>query len=192
MKTTYLFILFLIVVAAQIIVPTHMIFNREDVLNTGIAYKFKTKPIDPADPFRGKYITLNFEVDQYITEDTTWVRDEVIYVYLDIDSLGFAEVNTVSKEILPDIDKDFVEAKVNWYVGYSKELNIDFPFNRFYMEESKAYTAEVVVRENLRDSLLQNVYALVYVKEGESVLKDVIIDDIPIKDYVEQNELENE
>lgn len=187
MKTVYLFILFLIVCAAQIFVPSQMILNREDVLNTGTLYKFKTEPIDPADPFRGKYVALNFEADSYKTDDTNWKRDEVIYVYLDVDSLGFAKVYKVSKEILPDLEKDYIEAKVDWYAGYSKELNIEFPFNRFYMEETKAYAAEVSVRETQQNSTLENVYGLVYVKEGESVIQDVMINETSIKDYVELN-----
>ncbi|TYA75004.1 GDYXXLXY domain-containing protein [Seonamhaeicola marinus] len=188
MKTIHVLVLFVIVCLAQIFVPTKMILNREEVLSSGTLYKFKTVPIDPADPFRGKYITLNFEIDRHKTNDTMWQRDEKIYVYLDVDSLGFAKVNKVSREILPDVTQDYVEAKVDWYANYSKELNIEFPFDRYYMEETKAYDAEVAVRENQSDSQLQNVYALVYVKEGASVLKDVIINELPIKDFVEKHE----
>jgi hypothetical protein len=53
------------------------------------------------------------------------------------------------------------------------------------MEESKAYDAEIAVTENLRDSLLNSAYALVYIKEGQAVLKDVIIEGVSIKNYVE-------
>ncbi|WP_299549435.1 GDYXXLXY domain-containing protein [Seonamhaeicola sp.] len=190
MKAGYIFIIFLVVAAVQIVVPTQMILNREEVLNTGAVYKFKTRPVDPADPFRGKYIALDFEADSYKTTNASWDRKEAIFIYLDIDSLGFAEIYKVSKDILPGLDKDYVKAKVDWYADYNGELNIEYPFNRFYMEESKAYEAEVAVRENQRDSLLNDVYAIVYVKAGESVLKDVIINGMPIKDYVEK-EVEN-
>lgn len=185
MKTTYILIIFAVLCAVQLFVPVQMISNREEVLASGTAYKFKTVPIDPADPFRGKYITLNFEIDGYKTNDTTWQRDETIYVYLNVDSLGYAQINEITRQVKPDLQKDFIEAKVGWYDNYSKELNIEFPFNRFYMEETKAYEAELAVRENQSDSLLQNVYALVHIKEGATILKDVIINDLPIKDYVE-------
>ena len=56
MKTLYIFILFIIVVCAQLFVPSQMIFQQEDVLKTGTAFKFKTQPVDPSDPFKGKYI----------------------------------------------------------------------------------------------------------------------------------------
>ena len=54
------------------------------------------------------------------------------------------------------------------------------------MEETKAYDAEVAVRNNQRDSIQNNTYALVYIKNGEAVLNDVIINDMSIKDYVEK------
>ncbi|RED47925.1 GDYXXLXY domain-containing protein [Seonamhaeicola aphaedonensis] len=182
MKSIYIFIIFLVVVTAQIFVPTQMILDREAVLNTGVPYKFKTRPIDPADPFRGKYIALRFKANKWSTIDSLWVRKEKVYVYLDTDSLGFAKIHSVSKEIQPEINKDFIEAKVDWYKEYNNELHVTYPFNRFYMEEGKAYDAEVVVRENQKN--IENVYALVFVKNGESVLKDVIIDNMPLKDYV--------
>lgn len=191
MKTVCAFIIFLVVVVAQIYVPTKMILNREDTLNTGTAYKFKTRPMDPADPFRGKYIALDFEADIYTSNDSSWVRDEKVCVYLGVDSLGFATIHSVSKEIDPSISKDFVEAKAKWYTARNTELTIEYPFDRFYMEESKAYDAEVAVRENQNDSLIDNVYALVYIKDGQAVLKDVIIYDMSIKDYVESGSKNN-
>lgn len=189
MKSKYIFAIFLVIAAIQIMVPTQMILKREDVLETGKLYKFRTEPIDPADPFRGKYIALNFETETFKPEDSTWQRGDAIYVYVEEDSLGFAKVCQISKEVKEDIKTDFLEAKVDWYSNYSKTLNITFPFNRFYMEESKAYSAEVAVRENQRDSVLNAVYAEVYIKKGTSVLKDVIIKNMSIKDYV-QKELE--
>ena len=52
------------------------------------------------------------------------------------------------------------------------------------MEESKAYKAERIYRDGLRDSTKQT-YALVSVKKGNAVLRDVLIDDVSIKDIVE-------
>ena len=70
---------------------------------------------------------------------------------------------------------------------YSDEINIDYPFERYYMEESKAYDAERTYRESLRDTIEHSTYALVYVKEGRAVVDDVLIDDISIKDIVKEN-----
>ena len=184
MKTIYLFIIFIIVALAQLFIPSQMILDQERVLDVGTAYKFRTQPIDPADPFRGKYITLNYDIDTFKTKDSIWSRGEDVFVYLRKDSLGFAEVKAVSK-IKLESTNDYITAKVSYYNTYNKELLMNFNFNRYYMNEAKAYDAEVAHREAQRDSLPNNTYALVYIMDGNSVLDNVFINDIPISNYVE-------
>lgn len=188
MKTIYIFIIFLLVGVVQLFVPTKMILNQESVIETGKVFKFKTQPIDPSDPFKGKYINLNYAISNFTTKDSLWKRREPIYVYLETDSLGYAKIQTVSKKILVKNNSNYIKASVQWYAKYNNQLNINFPFNRYYMKETKAYDAEIAVRNRQRDSLPDNTYAMVYVKQGEAVLTDVFIDDIPIKNYVEKEE----
>ena len=186
-KIKYIFILFVVVALVQLFVPLQMIFGQEAILNNGTAYKFKTQPIDPSDPYRGKYITLRYNINAIKTNDSLWERNEQVYVYIEKDSLGFAQLLEVSKTLL-DIEKDYVVAEVSWYQDYSNELRFNLPFNRFYMEESKAKPAEDAFRKAQRDTMPNNTYALVYIKDGEAVLKDVLINDISITDYVKNNE----
>jgi uncharacterized membrane-anchored protein len=56
-----LILAFALMVVAQFYVPISMITESEDILSEGTPYKFRTAPIDPNDPFRGKYITLSFK-----------------------------------------------------------------------------------------------------------------------------------
>ncbi len=187
MKTIHILILFIVVAIAQLFIPAQMIFNREAIIEKGTVYKFKTQPVDPSDPFRGKYINLNYDVRSFVTTDTLWKRQDEVYVYLDTDSLGFAKISEVSKIPL-NLTNDFVVAEVGWYNKRTQKLNFNLPFNRYYMEETKAYDAEVAVRDLQRDSIPNNTYALVYIKDGEAVLNDVIINEISIKDYVEKED----
>ncbi|WP_106794945.1 GDYXXLXY domain-containing protein [Aquimarina sp. Aq78] len=181
MKPIY-FIVFIVLAVVQIGTPLKMIFDNEDILISGTAYKFKTRPIDPTDPFRGKYITLQFEMNSFKTSDTTYVYGDEVRVYIENDQEGFAKVVRVSREPL-DIDGDYVMAKVT--NTYSDEILFELPFDRFYMEETKAYDAEKAYREVNRNAQEEDVYAVVYVKDGASVLDDVIIAGLPIQEYVE-------
>ncbi|MNJ99414.1 hypothetical protein D3C87_171900 [compost metagenome] len=184
MKTKYLIIAFAITALLQISAPLKMIYDSESTERNGVEYKFRTAPIDPSDPFRGKYITLSFDLDitSVQTKDTTWLRNEPIFVSLAKDSLGFAKIGDVSRE-KPKDNTDYITTTVGYY--YGQDLHINIPFDRFYMEEGKAYDAEVAYRDFNRDSInTKPTYALVAVKDGNAVLKNVIIDDMPIKDYV--------
>ncbi len=175
---------FVLVAIVQLYVPAKMIFDKEDVIHTGTEYKFKTEPIDPNDPFRGKYITLRYEEDMVEVEnESDWRWGEMVYVLLTSDSNGFAKILSVSKET-PTGTPDFLIAKVSYVPDDgSNKLTIEYPFDRYYMEESKAYDAELAYRESQIDTN-QIAYALVSIKEGDAVLKDVLINGVSIREIV--------
>ncbi len=178
---------FVLVALIQLFVPANMIWSREKVLSEGTEYKFKTAPIDPNDPFRGKYISLNFEQNTIEVENADdWIMEQEVYAILTKDEDGYAKISSVEKE-RPDGEEEYVQAKA-FFVSFndSNKLSLEFPFDRFYMEESKAYDAELVYRESQIDSS-QVTYALVSIKNGEAVLKDVMIDGVSIKEIVKSN-----
>lgn len=175
---------FILIALIQLYVPSRMIWSREAILKRGTEYRFRTAPIDPTDPFRGKYIILNFEDNTtQIESGKNWASGEQIYVYLTTNNNGFAVIKSVSKE-KPIDNQPFVNAKVSFITGNdSGKLVIDYPFNRFYMEESKAYEAELLHTESQQDSS-KITYALVSIKNGNAVLKDVLIDGVSISEAV--------
>lgn len=174
--------LLLLLFAAQLFIPSQMIYQQEDTLRTGTAYKFKTEPIDPTDPFRGKYITLNYDMDSYETNEEDWPYKSPVFVYLKTDNQGFAAVKTLSK-ILLDTEDDYVVAES--YNIYKGKLNFSLPFDRFYMNENKALDAQISVRKAQMDTS-RTCYALVYIKDGTAVLEDVLINDVSIQKFVEE------
>ena len=181
-----LIIVFALVALVQIYVPAKMVYDSEVVLDQGTAYKFRTAPIDPTDPFRGKYITLRFDIDEFeIDTSEVWERGEAVYVELTTDSLGYAKIAAISRT-KPYEDVDFVQAKVRYASNRYSTLHIEYPFNRFYMEESKAYDAERAYWDAARDRET-DCYALVHVKNGEPLVKDVLINDVPIRELVIAN-----
>ena len=111
MKSIYIFLIFILVVLVQLFVPAKMIFNQEHIMANGAAYKFKTQPIDPSNPFKGKYIYLNYDLNSAPSKDTTWTTSTTIYVTIITDSLGFAKVKDVSKE--DPKEGDYIKSKVD-------------------------------------------------------------------------------
>ncbi len=83
-------------------------------------------------------------------------------------------------------DGNYLKTKVSWYDCYERNVGLILLFNEFYMNETKAYDAELAHASAQRDSLLKNTYALVYILKGKAVLDKVFINDIPIADYVEK------
>ena len=178
-------ILFISMCLLQWAMPLNMILEQETVLEEGTYYKFKTAPIDPSDPFRGKYITLRFNGESVkVGHYDEWVNVTNAYAILGQDSVGFAKVTALLKE--PPSTGDYLLVEVN-YVNNSSipSVKFSYPFKRFYLEESKASEAEKIYWEAQRDSA-HVAYALVKVRNGKASLEDVRINDKSIVDIVRE------
>jgi len=174
---------FFLVACIQLYVPAKMIYNQENVLKTGKQFKFKAAPIDPNDPFRGKYITLRFEANTFTIKNTNeWTQGQKVFVMIQPDSNGYAKVQSVLNES-PGNNPDYVKANIGYVDEINSTLFINYPFDRFYMEESKAQPAEDLYRKSIIDST-QVAYALVHVKNGEAVIKNVMINGKSIADLI--------
>ena len=182
--------LFLFVVMAQLFVPAQMIYNQEDILNTGKIVKFQCEPIDPNDPFRGKYITLRFKESAIKVKNLKeWNSNETIFAKIETSKNGFAKIKSISKT-KPTDNSTYLKLKINYSDDYENKIYLDFPFNRFYMNEYKAKNTEEVYAESTIDTT-KIAYALVATKNGEAVIKDVLIDNISIKELAKANNKTN-
>lgn len=180
-------ILFLLVALAQLFVPAQMIYNQEDILDTGKLVKFQCEPIDPNDPFRGKYITLNFKENRIKVKNfKNWKNNETVFAKIKTSKDGFAKIKSISRTE-PIDNSTYLKLKINYIAEYDdNKIYLDFPFNRFYMNENKAKNAEEVYAESMIDTT-KIAYALVATKNGEAVIKDVFIDNISIKKLAKAN-----
>ncbi|RYF89015.1 MAG: hypothetical protein EOO03_07045 [Chitinophagaceae bacterium] len=181
-----LWIGFALMAGLQLWVPASMIFQQQHVLNDGVAFKFKAAPVDPYDPFRGKYIVLRYEAVSFVPKPgEQWESGETLFVELAHDSAGFARILKVHKQMPPQ-NSNIIKASVD-YVSQEnvRRVFIEWPFDRFYMEESKAKAAELVYNRAAADSSLQT-YSLVKIKDGAAVLQNVFINDIPITQFIKK------
>jgi uncharacterized membrane-anchored protein len=175
---------FILMVIAQLYVPASMIFMKERVITEGTAYKFRTAPIDPNDPFRGKYVALFFNENAVEVEEATdWAMGEPLFASITTDSAGYAVIKSVSKT-KPKGEEAYIKAYVEYSVPDSiHRVYVRYPFDRFYMEEFKAPVAETVYAEASRDSN-QIAYALVMVRNGDAVVADIFIDNVSIREVI--------
>lgn len=189
MNRTFQLIVFAVAVVAQLYVPASMIFDLERTVEKGRQYKFRTQPIDPSDPFRGKYVRLNFRDDRVVKKEWLYLTTEMdLYVTLREDAEGFAVPDKLFTS-KPDNGSDYLKVRYRYIINDSDTMRIAFPFDRFYMEESKALEAELAYRKSNRREA-SKTHALVSVWNGEGVITDVILDGRSIKE-VARERLEN-
>ena len=168
---------FIVVALAQWIIPVNMIRGGEEVLAKGEAWKFETEPVDPSNPFKGKYVVLNFKQNSFTDRIKRHLEyGQEIFVILNKDKNGFAGIESISTT-QPSSITNYVKATVS-YLNQNNDsttVNINYPFEEFYMDEYKAPKAETAYREANRDTSIIT-YARVKIWKGEAVTEDVIID----------------
>lgn len=173
-----LLLIFLLVAFMQLLVPANMIFQKNKTVVTGTLFKFKVKPVDPADPFLGRYVDLSFDQDTFVVEESKFYTEQkTVYIEIAHGIDSFAIIKNISLTPFKETNH-FITAKVAYV--YDKRVHIEYPFTRIYMEESKAPKAETKVNTMLRDSTYQG-YAEVFVYKGDAVVQDVKINNRTIK-----------
>lgn len=188
LKGKILWIGFAAMVLIQLAVLIKMISSNNIILNKGEELYFKVQPIDPEDPFRGRYITLRFESISFKTtkEDNTFIIGDLVYITFTTDQYGMAQIDEMSFEI-PETTS-YLEVPINYIsdnqAGDSLTIEVEYPFNRLYLEESKAPMAEALYLEASSDGDIE-IYALVSVFNGTGLVTSVYIDGVPIEIAVE-------
>ncbi len=199
-------VVFVLLAAVQLWIPIQTIGQAEEVLQKGKLYKFEIVPCEPTDLLRGKYVTLRFEQLRFepFTEEVK--KGEPLHVQLKEGEDGYAKIDWVSRskanreESLHQdgIQDDFVIAEAaRSNMSWNKQkkpsnVNIKFPFNRFYMEESIAKPAEDSLRKWIREDKIEAAYATVRIKDGKAVLEDVLVDGQNFSEWIRSIKVEEE
>jgi uncharacterized membrane-anchored protein len=183
-----LIVLFVGLIISQIYIPASMIIKREIILTQGIQYKFRAAPVDPYDPFRGRYVYINIDNanEIKIPENETYLRNETVYAIFEKGADGFSRIGSIAR-IKPESDNYF-KTRVLYNSGNrdgSTYVAIDIPFNRYFMDESIAPEAERAYRENVR-GIEGDAYVTVRLKGGEAVLERLYIKDMPVEQYIRE------
>ncbi len=166
-----------------------MIHGREKVLAEGVEMKFVVAPVDPADPFRGRYVRLRFAGAEFKTQEKLpFAEGQPIHALLEADAQGYASVKALAAEP-PAGGTPYVEIR-RWWGGPDYRTNpetkksekcgwrygLTFPFDRYYMNEKAAPEAERLYREAQRasrsadpDEMTRDNYLVVRILNGEVV-----------------------
>lgn len=183
--------LFALVCAVQLAVPASLVLKHEQTRTHGVPWKFQTAPVDPADPFRGRYVRLSFAAERdpvpladagflYIRHDTR------MYAELETDSNGFARLVRLHKErpVRGDYLDVFVRQMQPIEVEDDQNLppaaSIRLPFDRYYLPEDRAPQVEREYAEASRTAQA-NTYAEVRIRDGHAALVGLVLNGTPVR-----------
>jgi len=186
-KKYHFIIAFVLLTLIQLAVPAKMIWDSEGTLLHGERHLLQLFPIDPNDPFRGKYINLRFEIENYITDQPCIVEGESKqYVTLYKGASRFSSVMNIST-VRPKVDSYFNTDLYCYAIdSQNSQYNLELPFKKYFMAESLAEGAERLATESLRDST-SDVYAEVFIHRGQARIKHIYIGEQTIESVISEN-----
>jgi uncharacterized membrane-anchored protein len=173
--------LFILVALVQWYVPASMILGKEKVVRKGTAFRFRTEPVDPEDPLRGRYVRLDFIADTARIPRNQLQRGEEMYAVIGNDAAGFARLDKLQKNE-PETGSNYVKVQVRYVMYDSATVLVDYPFEDFYLDEYKAPKTETIYRESVSNNE-RPAYALVNIYRGEAVIRDLFIDNKSVYEY---------
>lgn len=181
-KRSLLLVAFAAMAVIQLSVPAWVLVRRELTLRNGRQFNFRTQPVDPADVFRGRYVQLRLEPDSVLVPDAgKWEYNQRAYAVLAVDSNGYAVVTGLRRDRPTDVESIMV--RIGWHDVRVGEVRINWPMDRYYMEEGKAPAAETAYREH-SSRTNRNCHAAVMVLGANAVIAELYIDGRPIKEYL--------
>ena len=179
MNRTIVIALFGAIALAQLAVPAGMILRRETTLSQGQEYKIRTRPVDPYDAFRGRYVWLGFDMTAVpAPSGARMALGQKAYAVLETDSEGFVVVKSVS--FTKPVTGAYLKVRVR--PGDLGKAVVIWPFDRYYMEESAAPQAEQAYRQRARST---SAYITVRVLDGTGVITGLYLDGKPIEQAIQ-------
>lgn len=177
--------LFVLMVVAQLSVPSTMIAKRELTLRSGELYKIRCAPVDPYDAFRGKYVQLGVQLDGKLTwSGKPLLTDQEVYVAIEKDENGFAVASGIS--LTKPESGDYIRAKARRNSAGSEDMPLSYPFDRYYLEEEIAVDAERAYRSATWDEN-KPTYVAVRIRSGFGVIEELYISDKPLRTYLQED-----
>ena len=159
------------------------IARYERVLASGQAVLLAVAPVDPYDPFRGRYVTLSFALEQgaHPVKGKVPQYGEPAYVVLKTDAKKVASVDYLTAS--PPDSGLWLKAESSWPESETT-ARVSLPMKRYYMNEALAPAAEQAYREAVaRDAERagDDSYARVRILNGAVVIEQVLLDGVPIE-----------
>ncbi len=174
-------IVFGVAVLAQWAAPLSQIWTYEDTLAHGALIKLKCSAPDPYDPLRGRFLAVLPEQQSVeVPRDMKLEKDMSVYGLITTGPDGLATLASLT--LTPPTRGDYVRVKVRYRQGPT--ATIDWPFDRFYVNEKLAPEADKWFAENIRSD--QGIVAEVRVLNGRAVLQDLSLDGKPFREILKE------
>ncbi|MEL6676136.1 MAG: GDYXXLXY domain-containing protein [Bacteroidota bacterium] len=151
--------------------PIYLVAKYEALIGEGVVYRFHPEPVDPFDPFRGRYVSINYAEDRmdYPEAEAAWQKGQTVYLVPAQKADGFTEWQEVL--YTQPSHSNYLETTVRRVNDEAVFFNL--PFEEYFVNEKAAPQIEQFFRDREEAELAANLYAEVFIKDGKAILRDI-------------------
>ena len=177
---------FAIAVAAQWLLLLSGIWQHERVISRGALVKIECGAPDPYDPLRGRYLAVR-PAESTVSEPEGFPDGGgmvPVWATLDAGEDGLARIKSLSLVPVSGPTVIALTARSSGTTNGTDMIWLEWPFDRFYLNERLAPDADTLVAERSRDG--KKTVAEVRLLDGQAILTDILLDGGSIRELVKQ------
>jgi hypothetical protein len=175
-------VVFALAVAAQWLVPLAGVWRQERVLARGATVRIECAAPDPSDPLRGRYLAVQ-PTETRAPAPPGMPRRRVVHVWatLAVGGDGLARIESLAVEPVRGPTVIRLVARRAWENGgqESAEVALDWPIDRFYLNEQLAPGADKLVAG-------KTTVAELRLLDGRAVLADILLDGVSVRELAKR------
>lgn len=177
---------FAVAAVAQWLLPLSGIWQHERVISRGTLVRIECAAPDPYDPLRGRYLAVR-PAQSSVSKPKGFPQGGglvPVWATLEPGDDGLARITALSLEPVSGPTVIPLTARSWGTTSGTDMIWLEWPFDRFYLNERLAPEADKLVTDRFRDGT--KTIAEVRILDGRAVLTDVLVDGTSIREVVKR------
>ena len=177
--------IFLIAVGAQWLVPLAGVWEQEQILAQGTIVRIRCAAPDPYDPLRGRFLAVRPEPTEFPRPaGMHGGKTTTVWATFKTDDQGLSTIASLSLEPVSGKTVIKLAARLPRWKSDDENVRLEWPVDRFYLNEGFAAEADRRMAELFRDG--KQPVAVLRVRDGRAVLEDLLLDGISVRQVISQ------
>jgi len=174
---------FAMAAVAQWVLPLLGVWQHEQVVARGVLVRIRCAAPDPYDPLRGRYLAVRPEETRLPKPAGMPAKSRVpVWATLVANNDGLSRIDSLSLE--PVAGPTVIRLIATWPLQAPEgdTVSVEWPFDRFYLNERFAPDADALVAERFRGG--ERPVAELRLLDGRAALTDVLLGGESIREAV--------
>lgn len=176
--------IFMIVMVLYLWLPYQLSQKPKRIAENGKIFRLELQNFNRYN-LSGSYANLDFVIPGPIPTDKTFYNYQRAYATLQIDSLGFARVQSIHTQ-KPE-NADFIQVRINYVDEKGVYISLPESIQYYYLKQPLSSEQAEKIRSQRPERELFEAYATVRIWEGDAMIEHLFIEGLPVEQFIQQH-----